>query len=486
MMKKNNLTILDIHNAILNKKTSFLKIAKLYAKNTKKLLKNKTNAIVSDLSADAINNAKNLDKLLKKNELDLNNLLLGSVCSLKDNICLENYKTTGGSIFLKSFIPSYTATVAKLLINDNVLINSKSNMDELGLGGTGTFSGFGVIKNTIYPNRITGGSSSGTVLAVKANAATFGIATDTGDSIRRPCSFMGLYGLKPSYGLVSRYGVLPYSPSLDHVGIVANSIQDIAIVLSSIAKNDIKDHTNINAQNINYYNNLVVQEKIKLGIIKQLKDVWNDCEEKTTFFNLIDKLKNNENVEILEFDLDLNLIKAIAPVYQVISYSEGLSSWNNLNGIIFGNNKIQYKNWKDLMIQTRTDDLSSELKKRFIFGAYSTDEQNFKKYYFKAKEIVNIFKNIFNDFFANIDAFILPGASSVAPLLEDVLNKKATTNEVDDLLEISNFTGMPSITIPYTEINNLAFGINLFANNKEDLKLLNTTLTLENIIKGIK
>ncbi|MDE5599400.1 MAG: Asp-tRNA(Asn)/Glu-tRNA(Gln) amidotransferase subunit GatA, partial [Ureaplasma sp.] len=242
-MKKNSLTILDIHNDLINKKTNFTKIAKFYAKNTKRLIKENTNAITTDLSNLSIIEAKKLDKLFKLNQLDLNNLLLGSVCSLKDNMCLENIKTTGGSLFLKSYTPSYSATVAKLLINDNVLINSKSNMDELGLGGTGTFSGFGLVKNISFPERITGGSSSGTVLAIKEKAATFGIATDTGDSIRRPCSFMGLYGLKPTYGLVSRYGVLPYAPSLDHVGIVANSIQDLAIVLSSIAKNDINDHT---------------------------------------------------------------------------------------------------------------------------------------------------------------------------------------------------------------------------------------------------
>ncbi|MDE6289619.1 MAG: Asp-tRNA(Asn)/Glu-tRNA(Gln) amidotransferase GatCAB subunit A, partial [Ureaplasma sp.] len=191
-------------------------------------------------------------------------------------------------------------------------------------------------------------------------------------------------------------------------------------------------------------------------------------------------------IEIIEFDLDLELSKVISSVYQVISYSEALSSWNNLNGIMFGENKIDYKNWIDLMNKTRTNELSSELKKRFVFGAYSTDEKNFKKFYFKAKEIVNIFKNLFNEFFEKVDSFILPGASSVAPTIEDTINRKVNANEVDDLLEISNFTGAPSITIPFTNINELPFGINLFANNKEDLKLLNVALTLENIIKGLK
>lgn len=463
-----NKTILELHEMLLNKSLSCSQLLNYYNNNLKKIIQDKTNAVLLDLSEYANKSANELDKM----DVPKDNLLFGIVATLKDNINFKGYQTTGGSKYFKDYISVYSATVAQSLLNNNVIINSKTNMDELGLGGTGLYSGFGEVVNNIYSNYITGGSSSGSVLAVANHACQFAIATDTGDSIRRPCSLMGLVGFKPTYGAISRYGVFPYSPSFDHVGIITNSVTDTAIVSSYVFNGDKKDSTSISL-NLDYKKCLSkLNSKIKLAYISNLKNIWNDSLEKEVYFNLLEKLSTNENIELIEINLDNEIINILAPLYQVISYSEACSCWNNLSGVIFGPKSENFKNYNELIYDLRTKYLSQELKKRFVFGTIATSSYNFNVIYLKSRKILNVIKNLFNEYFNSVDCFILPGASSVAYKVMDVKENKVNTNNVDDLLQIANFAQLPSITLPYTKINNLPFGINLFSKKKNDEKLL--------------
>lgn len=477
-----NKTILELHQDLLNKQTTVYEINKYYLENLKSVIDRKSNAVLLSFENEVLNQAKLLDQEISENpEILKNNLLFGIPYSLKDNICVKGHLTTGGSLFLKSFVPSYNATVYELLNKKNAILNSKTNLDELGLGGTGLYSGFGDVININNPEYITGGSSSGSALCVQQNTCLFSIATDTGDSIRRPASLLGLVGYKPSYGLISRYGVFPYSPSLDHVGVLTRNISDLIVVLDSIVKEDKKDLTTVNI-NFDFLNNSNSNHEFKLAIIENLDEIWDNNESKKDFFELIQNLETIKSIQIKKIKLDSELIALISSLYKVISYSEACSSWNNTSGILFGNNHdIEYKNYQDLMFKLRTNYFSKELKKRFVLGSIATNKDNFEKIYLKAKKIIEKIKLLFNDYFKDVDAFLIPSCHTNGILVRDIKNNINIDSQVDDLMQFANFAHLPSITIPYKKHDNLFFGINLFANKYEDQKLINIALFFEQL-----
>ncbi len=457
MKNSNILKINDKYkNSLLNKEDYFLSISK-------------------NLNND--NNAW-LNKNLISNEINTDHILNGVLYSLKDNIATKDILTTGGSLFLKNYVPNYNATVYELLKNTGANLLTKDNMDEFGLGGSGLFSAFGQLINPIDKDRIVGGSSSGSSIMVKKDLVSFAIATDTGDSIRKPASFLGIVGFKPSYGMISRYGVYPYAPSMDHVGIIAKYITDVAIVFSTLNQFDKKDLTSIDLNKKYNFKNLKADKTKKLAVIKQsLKYMLDD--EKKIFINYLDELKNNGFL-IDEVDFNQELIKAIDPIYKIISYSEAYSCYSNLTGVTFGDFNNDYQNWQDLIIKNRTEKLGKQLKRRFIIGAYSIIGENFENIYQKSKKVRTLIINEVNKILAQYDAYIIPGASRIAPLMKDVMNHLSDSNLCDDLLQIANFAGLPSITIPAIKYLNNPLGINITSKNFNDEIVLNIALAIEN------
>ncbi len=407
-----------------------------------------------------------------------NSLLNGIVYSLKDNIATKDIVTTGGSLFLKEYIPKYDAFVKKTLDEAGAICLSKDNLDEFGLGGTGTYSAYGIVPNPFDKTRIAGGSSSGSSVMVSKKIVTFAIATDTGDSIRKPASFQGIVGFKPSYGAISRYGVFPYAPSLDHVGILANSVLDIAIVYSTLAKQDKHDMTSINLSN-DYFSKIQETniERFKLVLLKDAYNYMNK-QEKKEFDKYLSKLKTN--FEIHEIDFGLDLLSMISSIYRSLSYSEAASCWSNLTGLLFGECE-NGNNFQDIAIKSRTNLFGKQLKQRFVIGAYVTSRENFENIFLKSKSIRTLIIERAKAIFEDYDAFILPGASSIAPLIDDVLKNNSSDNICDDALQIANFAGLPSITIPAISVNKLPLGINITADYKQDLKVLKIAYAIEKI-----
>lgn len=475
-----NKSIIEINQALKEKKITINELLKQYNNNLKKVIDAQTNAVSISLIEESENQANKLSSC------EPNSLLFGIPCSIKNNICTKGIITSGGSKTLKHYIPPFNATVVDLLLKKGAIINSKANLDEFGMGGYGVNSSFGVVKNLNNNEHIVGGSSSGSIVLVKEKACSFAIATDTGDSIRRPCSINGLVGFKPTYGLISRFGVLPYSPSLDHVGVIANHIEDIAVVLNEITGFDNKDHSSLDVH-ADYLDELTNHKKtIKLGVLSSLKDLWTNKPAYEKFNKIINLLKSIHNIHIIEFDIEKELLELIEPLYQVISYSEALSSWNNLSGITFGyNGEFQYSNPNELMFKLRSN-LGKESKKRFIFGSIATNFENFNDVYLKSKEVIKIFKNKFNKIFESVDACIIPGSSDIAPKINDILENKYKTNIVDDLLQIANFIHAPSITIPAFNLNNFPIGINIFSKPLNDKIVLNIAHYINSILKENK
>ncbi len=395
--------------------------------------------------------------------------LNGVIYSLKDNIATKGHTTTGASKFLENYVPEYDATLKTLLDNAGAICVSKDNLDEFGLGGTGLFSGYGLVANPFDNKRISGGSSSGSACMVSQNIVPFAICTDTGDSIRKPASFQGIVGFKPTYGAISRYGVYPYAPSLDHVGIMAHTVEDIAQVFSVIAKQDDNDMTSIDLSS-DYLKNLKPNKTAKLVVLKDALDHMESGEQKE-FKTYLDKLvKQGFNIAYEEFGV--KLLQLIDPIYKSISYGEASTCWANLSGILFGMNKGG-KNYEDIIMNNRTEFFGRQLKRRFVIGSLVTSKEYYEDVFNASKKVRTLIINRANELFKKYDAILMPGASRIAPLIEDELNHKPTCNICDDALQIANFGGLPSITVPAIKYNNLFVGINITCPLKQDQNTLN-------------
>lgn len=455
------------------KKSRILELNQLYSDNKLKPID------VYNESLNKLQKLLNLNISLKQVEFKYDNktdsLLDGIVYSLKDNIATKGIITTGGSLFLKNYIPEYDASVKEMLDKQNAILISKDNLDEFGLGGTGTFSGYGHVFNPLDKNRITGGSSSGSAVMVQQEISTFAIATDTGDSIRKPASFLGIYGYKPTYGLISRYGVYPYAPSLDHVGVLANSIDDIAIVLSYIVKKDNKDYSSISIDNNEFFSNLKPNKNAKLVVLNETIQYMKEKEQEA-FKQYLNKLSKTFDIKYINFGIDL--LKLIDPIYKALSYSEASTCYANLNGILFGECE-EGNNFEEISIKSRTKYFGKQLKRRFIIGSYATLHINFNDVYLKAKQIRTLLMERTNKILNEYDAIIMPGASRIAPTIKELENNEEVSNICDDALQIANFAGLPSLTIPAINIDNLPLGINITSKQKNDQLVLNIAKAIE-------
>lgn len=474
---KNSL-IYNNYQKVTNKETSFKKIIKDKISLAKTSIKNKDNIVLEIFEDEAIFSAKKIDQLQNKNIYD------GVSFYLKDNINFLNKKTTSGSKIMNDFVSVFNATIVDKIISNNGIILGKVNLDELGHAGTGTFSAFGLVKNPLDSTKITGGSSSGSAAAIKLGLCDVAIGTDTGDSIRHPASFLGLVGYKPSYGLVSRYGITPFASSLDHVGVLTRDVVDATIGIDMIKGFDNKDFTSIDVSNDKYLDKLLItKQKFKIVV---LEDVVSGLQDyiKPKFNNFIDDLKLKHDISFESFNIEL--LKTLSPLYMATSYMEGASNWSNVDGVIFGaHSDKQYNNYNELISKAR-EQFGHEVKSRYMISNFFTSSENFDIVYQNSIKIRRIITNRVNELLNKYDVILIPSSSNYAPLLKDVLHNKldVVPNYCDDALMIANFAGLPSITIPLTsEQNPNAFGINLMSLKFSDDKLLNIAYNLEFLIK---
>lgn len=415
-------------------------------------------------------------------QYDENNLLINIPYSLKDNISTKNIRTTGGSLLLSNYEPLFDSYVAQLLKESGATLVAKDALDEFGLGGTGTWCAYGKVLNPYDANLIPGGSSSGSNVNVCTNLTAFSIGTDTGDSIRHPASFLNNVGYKPTYGLISRYGVFPYSPSLDTVGVIASYVTDIAIVLDTLVKKDPRDFSNVKSLQENYFKNLNAKDlsSIKLLYLKNCEQyMYQDAKEEWKKY--LAYLKRYVNIN--EIDFDEKLIDCLLPTYNAISFAEATTSLANLTGMTFGN-KVVGKNYYDSITLTRTKYLGEQIKKRFLLGSYVLTSEHYDEIFNKAKKIRRIIKDKVEELLKEYDAIIIPGASSFALSYEELIG--TGMNKCDDLLLLANFSGNPSITIPAIKLNPKFLGINLLGKAFCDQELLNIALSIENINEQYK
>lgn len=464
--------IKEIHDDLVSGKVTSEELVKESLEKAHKV-QDKCNAFVT-----IIDDAKGVDVT--------DSLLSGIPCGIKDNYSTKGILSTGSSNTLKDYIPFFDATAITNLKNNGAVMIGKCTMDEFGMGGTGTTAHTGVQKNPWDLSRMCAGSSSGSAASVASGVYPYATGSDTGDSIRKPAAYCGIVGYKPTYGMISRYGLFAFASSLDHLGCLTRSVEDAAIVVDAMKGIDKRDMTSWDSSNIHLYESLSSDVKgKKLCYIKEICDPSNypDASEETkqhldNFYKTIELCKKI-GMEVSEVSIDKKLLDALGSVYNIISCAEATSNMSNLTGIIFGP-RVNADNYEDMMKKYRTEGFSSLIKRRFIIGSYVLQAQNKDRYFNNAQRVRRLLVDAWKDLYKEYDAVILPVGSGPAKYLDDSKNKKFTnSNILEEHLQIGNFGGFPSITIPNGFINNLPVGVNITGNCYDDVNVLNIAYALE-------
>lgn len=414
------------------------------------------------------------------------NLLSGIPFGLKDNYSTKGILSTGSSNTLKDYVPFFDATAYAKLKEAGAIMVNKTVMDEFGMGGTGTTGHTGKVLNPWDTTRMCAGSSAGSACAVAAGVYPYATGSDTGDSIRKPAAYCGIVGYKPTYGMISRYGLFPFASSLDHLGVLTRSVKDAAIVVDQMKGIDKYDMTSWDSSKINLTKSLTGDVKgKKICYIKEICDIneyENPSEElkkhMENFFKAIDKCKEL-GMEVEEVSIDRTLLNALASVYVVISCAEATSNMSNLTGIIFGP-RGEGKTWDEQTKDYRTKGFSSLIKRRFVIGSYVLQSKNQERYFRNAQRVRRLLVDAWKDLFKKYDAVILPVGSGPAKHFEgdnDMLSKETVT--LEEHLQVGNFGGFPSITIPDGFIDNLPVALNITGNCYDDENVLNIAYALE-------
>ena len=414
--------------------------------------------------------------------------LSGIPFGIKDNYSTKDILSTGSSNTLKNYIPFFDATALENLYKHGAVPVNKTVMDEFGMGGTGTTGHTGIVLNPWDTSRMCAGSSAGSACAVAAGVYPYALGSDTGDSIRKPAAYCGIVGYKPTYGMISRYGLFPFASSLDTCGVLARNVADAAIVVDGMKGIDPKDMTSWDSSNIHLYDSINKDVKgKKLCYISELCNIENYVnpsdelkEHLENFKSSLEKIKKL-GIEVKEEHVDKTLLNAIASVYVVISCAEATSNMSNLTGIVFGPRED-----KDDYVSTikdfRTKNFSPLIKRRFIIGSYVLEAKNKDRYFFNAQRVRRLLVEAWNKLFEEYDAVILPVGSGPAKKLEgsqEILDDTATA--LEEHLQVGNFGGFPSITLPDGFINDLPVGLNITGKCYDDENVINIAAAIEDI-----
>ena len=404
-------------------------------------------------------------------------LLTGIPVGIKDNICTEGITTTCASKMLYNFVPPYDATVTKRLKNEGAVILGKLNMDEFAMGSSTESSYFKKTKNPYDLTRVPGGSSGGSAASVSADLAPYALGSDTGGSIRQPAAFCGNVGLKPTYGLVSRFGLIAFASSLDQIGSFTKDVTDCAIVLNAIAGYDKMDSTSVDADKTDYTKALGLPLKgMKIGVPKQYLESGIQTEIKEAVENAV-KVYEILGAECEECSLPLS--KYALPAYYLISSAEASSNLARFDGIKYGYRAEEYHGLTDLYERTRSEGFGEEVKRRIMLGTYALSSGYYDAYYKKAQQVRTLIKRDFTACFEKYDVLLTPTTPTTAYKFGEKSDPVAMY--MGDICTVAvNIAGLPAISIPAgLDKKGMPIGIQLIANSFEERKLLTAAFAYE-------
>ncbi len=414
------------------------------------------------------------------------NLLSGIPYGVKDNYSTKGILSTGSSNTLKDYVPFFDATAVKHLNDAGAVKVNKTTMDEFGMGGTGTTGHTGVQKNPWDTTRICAGSSSGSAAAVAAGVYPYALGSDTGDSIRKPAAFCGIVGYKPTYGMISRYGLYPFASSLDHCGVLTRSVKDAAIVVDTMKGIDKNDMTSWDSGNLDLIgacgkdvNGKRVAYVAEICNIDNYPNADEELKAHLENFKKTLDIVRGLGIEVEEVHVDRKLLNAVYSVYRVIHSAEATSNMSNLTGIIFGP-RGEGDNYIDMIKDHRTKGFSPLIKRRFIIGSYVLQKENQEKYFKNAQRARRMIVDTYKELFSKYDAVLCP--VGVGPATKfDELDKAMDNNTLalNEHLQVGNFGGFPSITIPNGFVSELPVGINITGDCYKDEIVLSIAHAME-------
>ena len=400
---------------------------------------------------------------------------------LKDNISTKGIRTTASSRILDNYVPVYDATVVKKLKEAGAVFIAKASMDELGMGGTNKNAFTGPVHNPYDLDRISGGSSGGCAAMVASGCTPLAIGTDTGDSIRKPAAYCGVIGVKPTYGRISRYGVIPYASSLDHVGYFTTNVDDAALALEVLAGRDDHDLTSSNLPVEEYSKNLNKDLAGKtIAVFKTVNDAIENETFKNAFNALIEKARA-AGATIKEVEMPVQYMDLIAPIYETIANAEAAANHANLDGIRFGMRE-DGESVDEVMTNSRTKGFSSNVRERFVVGSYTLFDENQDRILRKAQKLRRLLVESYAKCLEGVDAILCIAAPTVAPLISQ---ERWETEFTEEHMQLANFSGYPSMTLPLGKDNGLPFGINLTCRPFEEQTMFDIAGGLEELT-GLK
>ena len=469
-----HLSITELHQLLVEEKITPRDLAMealLKAKN------DTNNAFEYIAEKEALEALKNLDNL------DKNNLLWGIPYVLKDNFSTKNIPTSASSHILDGYVPIFSCEVYERLQKCGAILIGKTTLDELAMGGTGTTGRKGITFNPWDKTKThqVGGSSSGSAAVVAAGIVPFAIGSDTGDSVRKPASYAGLVGLKPTWGRISRFGLFPFATSLDHVAYFTRNVEDAQIVLSYLAGRDEKDMTSSlkPVEQYESYKNISIKGKT-FAIIDEIYESISNRKIRDAFERTILEIKRNGGI-IKHVSMSIDLCRAVYPTYMIISCAEATSNNANLDGIKFGL-KVDGDSYNEIIKNTRTNGFGELIKRRFVIGSYSLLKENREDLFLRAQKCRHAIVKSTNKILDECDTIILPAAPNVAPLFPQSSDRLSNEYLIaDNYLIIGNLGGSPSITLPMGFDGDLPFGINLTCSPFKEVDLFALANAVEKI-----
>lgn len=409
---------------------------------------------------------------------ELTGALAGVPVAIKDNMCTKGLLTTCSSKILENYIPTYTASAVQNLTDAGCVIIGKTNMDEFAMGSTTETSYYGVTRNPHNPDHVPGGSSGGSAAAVALNECFFALGSDTGGSIRQPSAFCGITGMKPTYGTVSRYGLIAYGSSLDQIGPMTKNVTDCAAVLETIASYDKKDSTSMKREEYDFTSALVRDVKgLRIGLPKDYFGEGLDSEVKAAIFKAAETFRRMGAI-VEEFDL--GLVQYAIPAYYIIASAEASSNLERFDGVKYGYRTKEYGDLHSMYKKTRSEGFGSEVKRRIMLGSFVLSSGYYDAYYLKALKTKALIKQEFDKAFEKYDIILAPAAPTTAPLLGSSLQDPIKMYLSDIYTISANLAGIPGLSIPCGKDNKgLPIGMQLLGGCFQEKTLLRAGFAYE-------
>lgn len=424
----------------------------------------------------ALKRAKEVQDKIDKGELT--GPLAGVPIAIKDNMCQENIITSCSSKILSNFVPTYTATAVEKLIEAGAVIVGHTNMDEFAMGSTTETSYYGETRNPWDVDRVPGGSSGGSAACVAAEEVTCALGSDTGGSIRQPASFCGVTGIKPTYGRVSRYGLIAYGSSLDQIGPLAKDVRDCATILETISKYDSKDSTSVNREDTDFTSALVDDVKgLRIGLPRDYFGEGLDPEIKEAVYNVAEVLKS-KGAQVEEFDL--GMVEYAIPAYYIIASAEASSNLERFDGVKYGYRTESYTDLHNMYKKSRSEGFGPEVKRRIMLGSFVLSSGYYDAYYVKALKVKNLIKQAYDKAFEKYDIILGPVAPTTALKMGESLSDPLKMYLGDVYTVPVNLAGLPGISLPCAlDSKNMPIGVQMVGKAFDEKTIIRAAYAFE-------